>query len=295
MAINNSLKPSRSEFVDINGVRYHVRLWGADLAPRLFLLHGWMDVSASFQFLVDALKENWLVVAPDWRGFGLSSWSDGHAYYFSDYLADLDVIVDRYQPEGAVNLFGHSMGGNIAGLFAGTRPARVRRLLLAEGFGLRPKTAADTPGRYAKWLDQLRTPVAFRPYENFDALAQRLIQNNPRLSAERAQFLARHWGKQSASGQVELISDPRHKLINPYVYRLDEAMACWRNIEAPVLWLRGADSGIIAHQTSGAEDYQARKACFRKVREAVIEDCGHMLHFDQPEKLAAAVEEFFAG
>src|SRR5438552_12136411 len=69
------MKPSQSEFVQIRGLRYHCRCWGEALAPKLFMLHGWMDVSASFQFLVDALRGNWRVIAPDWRGFGLSEWA----------------------------------------------------------------------------------------------------------------------------------------------------------------------------------------------------------------------------
>jgi pimeloyl-ACP methyl ester carboxylesterase len=36
------------------------------------MMHGWMDVGASFQFVVDALQGDWHVIAPDWRGFGLS-------------------------------------------------------------------------------------------------------------------------------------------------------------------------------------------------------------------------------
>ena len=31
-----------------------------------------MDVSASFQFVADALRGDWDVYAPDWRGFGLT-------------------------------------------------------------------------------------------------------------------------------------------------------------------------------------------------------------------------------
>lgn len=82
------MKESRSQFVPIRGLRYHIRTWGDPHSPKLFLLHGWMDVSASFQFLVDALRREWCVFAPDWRGFGLTEWpQDG--YWFADYLADL--------------------------------------------------------------------------------------------------------------------------------------------------------------------------------------------------------------
>ena len=42
----------------------HLREWGEESAPLLLLLHGWMDVSATFQFLVDAFSAEWHVVAP---------------------------------------------------------------------------------------------------------------------------------------------------------------------------------------------------------------------------------------
>ena len=103
------MKASASEFVDVRGVRYHIRRWGDWHAPRLFLLHGWMDVSASFQFLVDALREEWCVLAPDWRGFGESGWNIGGGYLFADYLADLEALLDRYSPHTPASLIGHSL------------------------------------------------------------------------------------------------------------------------------------------------------------------------------------------
>ena len=68
------MKPSESVFVDIRGLRYHCRTWGDPAHPQLFLLHGWMDVAASFQFLVDAFARDWYVIAPDLRGYGKSAW-----------------------------------------------------------------------------------------------------------------------------------------------------------------------------------------------------------------------------
>ena len=64
------MKPSAATTVPIRGLDYHVRTWGDAGAPTLFMLHGWMDVGASFQFLIDALTRDWRVIAPDWRGFG---------------------------------------------------------------------------------------------------------------------------------------------------------------------------------------------------------------------------------
>jgi len=90
-ALRTNVKVSRSQFVDVRGLSYHVRTWGEAGAPKLFLLHGWMDVSASFQFLVDALAGQWHVLAPDWRGFGPSE-TPQDGYWFPDYVADLDAL-----------------------------------------------------------------------------------------------------------------------------------------------------------------------------------------------------------
>ena len=285
------MKPDRSHFHGIRNLRYHVRCWGNDGAPKLFLLHGWMDVSASFQFLVDALEQDSHVIAPDWRGFGLTEWArDG--YWFPDYYADLEAILDLYQPDAPVNLVGHSMGGNIACVYAGVRPHRVATLVSLEGFGAARTQANDAPGRYARWLDQLAAAPAFRTYASFDAVAARLRQTNPRLDEERAAFLARHWARETASGEVVLRSDPQHKRVNPVLSRIDELAACWGRITAPVLWLRGDATTAPGWRSDDALQFAARKAAFANLREQVIVSSGHMLHHDQPRAVAAAIENF---
>jgi pimeloyl-ACP methyl ester carboxylesterase len=286
------MKPSRSEFHDIRGLRYHVRTWGAPDAPALFLLHGWMDVSASFQFLVDAFSREWRIVAPDWRGFGLTEWTREPGYWFPDYYADLEALLERYQPDGPARLVGHSMGGVIASVYAGIRPARVAKLVSMEGLGLARHAPDQAPARYAEWLDQLKNPPTFKPYRNFEQVAARLQKNNPRLSAEQAGFLARHWAKQLDGGEVALLSDPRHKVLNPYLFRIDEAIACWRRITAPVLLVSGKLSEIPARMKETPEGIAERKNAFRDRREIELEDAGHMMHHDQPERLARLIEDF---
>lgn len=60
---------SLTERITIRGLRYGVRHWGDPKAPIVFFLHGWMDWSTTFQFVVDALKTTWHLIAPDWRGY----------------------------------------------------------------------------------------------------------------------------------------------------------------------------------------------------------------------------------
>ena len=108
------MRASESVFLDVRGLRYHVRHWAARGAPKVVLLHGWMDVSASFQFLVDELRGDWDVYAPDWRGYGLTDWGKSDCYWFPDYLADLDQLLDAIADQAPVHLVGHSLGGNVA-------------------------------------------------------------------------------------------------------------------------------------------------------------------------------------
>src|SRR4051812_12678912 len=172
-----SMKSSQSHFHSIRGLNYHVRTWGDERAPRMFLLHGWMDVSASFQFLVDAFEREWFVVAPDWRGFGLSAWArDG--YWFPDYYADLEALLELYEPDKPALLVGHSMGGNIASTYSGLRPQRIAKIATLEGLGLARTGPEVAPKRLVQWLDALDEPPRFSPYTSFDDLAARLKRNN---------------------------------------------------------------------------------------------------------------------
>ena len=288
------MRQSESEFLQIRGLRYHVRHWRSRGAPKMVLLHGWMDVSASFQFMVDALRAPWDVYAPDWRGYGLTDWGKADCYWFPDYIADLDALLEHIEPGAAVNLVGHSLGGNVAALYAGVRPARIARFVNLEGFGMAPTHAEQAPKRYARWLEELRDPPALRSYDSFSALADRLQQGNPRLSRERAEFLARHWGQQAPDNGVVLRGDPAHKIVNPVLYRYEEVRACWQKVRAPVLWVQGAESETPNRLHLNPAQIAERRAAFPNVKEVSVPEAGHMLHHDQPEAVARLVEEFLA-
>jgi pimeloyl-ACP methyl ester carboxylesterase len=281
----------RSTFIDLGRVRYHVREWGDPAAPLLVMLHGWMDVAASFQFLVDYLKQSWHVIAPDWRGYGLSEWTDQGCYWLPDYLADLDAILVRYAPRQAVRLVGHSMGGNIATLYAGVRPERIHWLVNLEGLGMAGDPADRAPRRLAKWLEEMRDPPTLRPYPSLEAVARRLQLTNKRLPGDRALYLAAHWSRRRADGQFEILGDPAHKIVNPYLYRAEETTSTWREIKAPVLWVMARESEY-AKKMDAVPGYGERIASIARVRRLWVEAAGHMMHHDQPELLAGLIEAF---
>jgi pimeloyl-ACP methyl ester carboxylesterase len=287
------MRQSESQFLQVRRLRYHVRRWSAPAAPKMVLLHGWMDVSASFQFIVDALERDWDVYAPDWRGYGLTDWSGTDSYWFPDYLADLDALLEVIDAKKPVNLVGHSMGGHVAGLYAGVRPARVAKWVNLEGFGLSATRPEQAPRRYARWLEELRDPPGLRPYDSFSALADRLQSGNRRLSREKAEFLARHWGEERDGGGVTLRSDPAHKIVNPVLYRHDEVRACWQLARAPVLWVEAAESDALKRVGLDAAAHAERRAAFPNLRHVTVPGAGHMLHHDQPQAVARLLEEFF--
>lgn len=285
----------RVSFANIRGLRHALREWGDPAAPPIILLHGWMDASSSWQFLVDAMPDHWRFVAPDWRGFGDSEWpQDG--YWFADYHADLDALLDHLSPDVPATLIGHSMGGNIACIYAGLRPGRVAKLASLEGFGL-PDTAADAaPDRLVQWLEHLREkPASLRSYASLSDLAERLRKANPRLTAPRSQYLAAEQARQIDSGFM-LKHDPRHKAPGPIAYRLAEAQAAWRRVTAPTLWVQGDMSELLTRfHGKDDSDLSARAACFANIRRVTVPDAGHMLQHDQPEMLADCLKEFLGG
>ena len=291
---------STSEYVQTRGLRIHVRRWGRADAPMLFMLHGWMDVSASFQFIADELADEWQILAPDARGFGLTEWpvqgAGGGNYWFPDYLVDLEALLDHYAPTGQVNLVGHSMGANVVCMYAGVRPERVRKVVDLEGFGLRQSAAGRAATRYAQWLDDIKTPPTLRDYADLPGVAARLTKTNPRLRADRAAFLAEHWSRATADGRRELLADPAHKLRGPLPYLVDEVMSIWSKITAPVLHVEARNSPTLEsiRGETPLDEFRHRFSAFPDWREAIVEHAGHMLHHDQPEEVAGLIREFCA-
>ncbi len=299
------LQPARSEYVPIRQLNYHVRLWGPDTSalPPLVLVHGWMDVSASYQFVVDTFSQAFAqgrrIIAPDWRGFGLTAppVPTDH-YFFPDYLADLDQLLDHYAPGTPVDLVGHSMGGNVAMFYAGVRPTRVRRLVNLEGFGMPASKPAKAPQRYAEWMDELkalqRGEMALKTYGSADGVARRLMKTNPRLPQDKAQWLAQHWARPNAQGQWEILGDAAHKVTNATLFRLEEALALYAAITAPTLSIEASDDslGLWWKGRYTLEEYHQRLQSVPDCRIARVEDAGHMLHHDQPQAVAALIEGF---
>ena len=287
------LRQPRHETVRVRGLNVHLTRWGPEPSKSVlpvFLLHGWLDSGETFQFMVDALKRDWSVVAPDWRGFGRSEWPQ-QGYWFPDYLGDLDALLDRLSPSAPARLVGHSMGGNIACSYAGIRPQRVRCVINLEGVGLARTSPGQAPGRMRKWLDQLNSQSARKDYASFEELAGIIRFRYPRFSAAQAAFVAEAWGRQDAGGRVRLAGDPRHHWVNPVLYKREDTEACWREMRAPLLMLVGGESDVLAKLGADGTP-EAFRAIFPQIEIARVAGAGHMLHIEKPDLVAPLVESF---
>lgn len=284
-------RPAVYESIVLRGLRHRIARWGPSSAAPIVLLHGFLDAADTWQFLVDELPADWSFVGLDWRGFGGSDWQPG-GYWFADYLADLDTLLDAVAPGGPAQVIGHSMGGNVAALYNGIRPGRLAWLVNLEGLGL-PQTAPDeAPARYARWLDENRTTPRQTSYTSPDELARYLRSRNRRLTAPRAAFIAKAWTRESG-GRWRLAADPRHRIVNPSLYRREESEACWRRGTAPMLMLLGSQSDYRVRLGAGAtEEYF--HSVFAHLELGMLEGVGHMMHHEDPAAVARCVERFVA-
>jgi pimeloyl-ACP methyl ester carboxylesterase len=271
----------------------HLTRWGPEptaLRPPVFFLHGWLDAGETFQFVVDAFRNDWPVIAPDWRGFGRSEWPQ-EGYGFPDYLGDFDALMDQISPLSPARIVGHSMGGNIANLYAGLRPERVRCVINLEGLGLPRTSPQDAPKRMRKWLNQIKSPTLEKSYSSFEQLASVIQFRYPRFSPAAAEFVARVWGVADRDERVRLAADPRHHWVNPILYKREDAEATWREIRAPLLMVLGEESDYLTRL--GADGtIEALRTANPGAEIASIAGAGHMLHIERPEAVAPVIETF---
>jgi pimeloyl-ACP methyl ester carboxylesterase len=284
------VRPGHHRTISIRGLDHHLIHWGPDSDDPVIVLHGYADCAASFQFVADEISPALPLVAVDWRGFGGSARNPG-GYWFPDYYADLEQLIDRLCPRGPARLVGHSMGANVAMIYAGVRPSRVRALVNLEGFGLPLTESTQAPARLEKWLDQLREPAEFADYADAAELASRIAKRNPRITPERAAWVAECWSATLPGGGVRLLADPAHRLVNPYLYRREETEACWRRIEARVLLVVGSQSDLLTRidVERGIETF---RPLIRDLRIETVAGAGHMLHHEEPRAVAGLIETF---
>lgn len=271
-----------------NGLDHRVLEWTSP-EPRAtaLLLHGFMDGGATFDLLAAPLARAGLrVLAPDLRGYGETARvGSGGYYHFLDYVFDVADLVDQLVLSAPLYLIGHSMGGTVATLYAGTFPERVAKLALLEGLGP-PDNGFDIgPTRARGWIDGVRATRgrgAERAMDPADAL-RRLKANHPNVDDAVLATRLAHLTRDAGGGKVAWKHDPLHRTTSPMPFFAKAFAEFARKITAPVLYVEGGPLGW------HPPDEEERLAAIAQLSRVTLEGAGHMMHWTQPLPLAAAL------
>ncbi|CAN5924193.1 alpha/beta hydrolase [soil metagenome] len=288
--------------VQANGLEHSVLEWlpPAGAAPRpsgavapVVLVHGFMDAGGKWDLVAPALAAAGLrVLAPDMRGFGAGARVlGGGSYHFVDYVFDLADLVEQLSPGVPIGLVGHSMGGTIATLFAGTFPERVARLAVIEGVGPPDNPWEMGPVRMRGWIEQVRNLRARgerRATFTGEEALQRLAGNHPAVPPEVLQHRLPHLAAATGEGRLAWQLDPLHRTTAPMPFFARLFVEFATKVTCPVPLVSGGPRGF--HPPDEAERLDAFATCTR----AELEDAGHMVHWTKPDALAALLLAHFA-
>lgn len=270
----------------IHDLSLEVHKWGAKDKPVLLWIHGWLDSGAAFQWAAASLQEKFNCLAPDLRGFGKSEGSPSAlGYFFFEYVADMIALIQSLSPNQPIHLVGHSLGGAVAAVLAGSFPEKIKSLINVEGFGFQRLKERSGPQRLREWCEGLRVEP-FPVYATFEEFMENLAQRHPRIPADRLIQWGKILVKQSDQG-YQVASDPKHKWIDPYDFSQERFEQFWREYSFPTLFI-SADRSFMAPLLGEIQAKAPKEFAFEE-----IADCGHMIHLEKPEVLAQVMARFY--
>lgn len=153
----------RSRFVDVGGVRAHVREEGNPDGVPVLLIHGSMGSLHVWDDWVRELGKDAHIFSVDLPGHGLTGAWPRDEYTVEAYSDFIEVLIDNLNLDRVV-LVGHSLGGAVAWTFAATRPDRVIELVLVDAAGYpRQDGEAPLPTRLARTPGVGDIGIYFKP------------------------------------------------------------------------------------------------------------------------------------
>lgn len=268
--------------VEANGLKFNVV--DAGTGPGVLLLHGFPDSSYLWRNQVPALVDaGFRVLAPDLRGFGLSDKpQDVESYRMGEMLDDLRGIL-RTLGVPKVFVVGHDWGAALAWMFAITQPAKVDRLV------------AISVGHPANFFRPTLRQMQLSWYTllfQFPGVAEALL---PR---DGWSFLK---GWSGGTGDLERYQEDLARpgaltaglnwyRANLHPQRLVDPAPGFPLIERPVMGIWGAHDLALAEETmTGSAQYVDGPWRYERMEEA-----GHWIPIEQPERLNSLLLEFFA-
>ncbi|MDP2341272.1 MAG: alpha/beta hydrolase [Deltaproteobacteria bacterium] len=256
--------------------------------PLVLCVHGALDTGRSFDAIAGELEGKARVVAVDLRGHGSSDHVGvGGSYHLLDFLKDLAFVVDALKPISV--LVGHSMGGNLALMLAGSVPSCTQALLLVDAVGPPGEEGSEQPERIGELLRTLLEPKrAFAPVKTIEEGIARMQKWNPGLK-DAAAHLMLEPVLRDVDGGLEFPFDPRLRGPTPFRFSDDTWQAFARRVTAQTTIVRASDGFVPGGDVEGTlgDPFEAR-ARLMKAKVVVVEGTHH-LHVERPAALAQEI------
>ncbi len=275
-------------------LRLHYVDWGNQDAPTLLLVHGGRDHCRNWDWVAEALRDQYHIIAPDLRGHGDSQWMVGGSYNQIDYVYDIAQLLRQTQ-KGPVTIIGHSLGGSISLLYTGLYPENVCKLVAIEGMGPPPqmiKARIEQPmeNRLNLWVDELRKLSGRVPrrYASLEEAYERMQTENPHLTEAQARHLTIHGSNQNEDGSFSWKFDNYVRVFPPTGLEFAQQYHLFNRITCPTLLIRGTESWA----SDPAQD--GRASHFRDARVVNIPKAGHWVHHDQLQPFLDVTRSFLA-
>lgn len=275
-------------------LRLHYVDWGNPDAPPLLLVHGGRDHCRNWDWVAEALRKDYHIIAPDLRGHGDSQWSMSANYNMGNYIYDLAHLVHQ-QNLAPVSIIAHSLGANISLRYTGVFPETVKKLVAIEGLGPGPRSHAEADKkpiaeRLRAWVTEQRAYSARQPfrYKSIEEAFARMQEANRHLTPDQARHLTQHGVNQNEDGTYSWKFDQYIRLWPAYDMTRDAIAELWGRITCPTLLVYGKESWA----RNPAED--GRLAYFQNARVLGVPDAGHWVHHDQLDFFLENVRAFLA-
>ena len=272
-------------------LRLHYLDWGNEQAEPMLLVHGSRDHCHNWDWVAQNLRDDYHILAPDFRGHGDSAWVNGAAYSHSEYVYDLAQLIHQQQLS-PVTIIAHSLGGSVALRYAGTYPENIKKIVVIEGTGGPPAYYDQRPvhERMREWIDSTRSVSGRLPkrYPTLEDAYKRMHEANSHLRDDQARHLTKHGSNQNEDGSYSWKFDNYTHVMSPFDITREQSRELWGRIDAPVLLVSGKDSWW-AHESR--EDPIPH---FQNARHVAFDDAGHWVHHDQLDGFLQLVREFLA-
>jgi pimeloyl-ACP methyl ester carboxylesterase len=237
----------------------------------LLLIHGFPLDRTLWRTQIAGLSQIYRVIAPDLRGFGQSSETDGEVVTMDQYATDLKALLDSLNVKQAV-IGGISMGGYITLSFYAQYADRVKGLILAN-------TRAVPDSEEGKQLRLTNVQKVGESGIGFlvDNMAPKMLGNAAKPEIEiavRSMML-----RQRPTGVMSAL---RGMALRP------DRTALLRFATVPVLVVSGSQDVLIP-----PADSETMHALIPDSRLVIIPDAGHLSNLDKADAFNHVVREFY--